>query len=90
MTLNSGAFLSTSKKDCCEEHYSFALEKCVGGATATSGSKYYPDWESGDDECSNDGNAPDYMVANENLWLFDDQDDCCEYAFFTLPLLQVM
>jgi hypothetical protein len=89
MTQNSGAFLFTSKKDCCEEHYSFAIDKCIGGETATSGTKYYPDWDNGAvaETCSNDGNAPDYMVAAENLWLFDDLDDCCEYTFYTLRLV---
>ena len=50
-----------------------------GAAGGSSGSKWYADWTSGDDTCKNDGKAPEYMTAAAVNWLYDDQEDCCEY-----------
>jgi hypothetical protein len=83
MTQNPGQYLFSTKKDCCDEHYSWDLTSCMGGSSATgaSGSFYYPDWTSGDEECKNDGKAPDYMVSNQATWLYTDKDDCCARYF---------
>jgi hypothetical protein len=82
MLQNPTNFIFSTKKDCCEEHYSWALSTCMGGANAKgSGKKWYADWTSGDETCKNDGKAPDYMVDNDSLWLYADQDDCCKRFF---------
>jgi len=83
MTQNPGQYLFSTKQDCCDEHYSWDLTSCMGGSSATgaSGSFYYPDWTSGDEECKNDGKAPDYMVSNQATWLYTDKDDCCARYF---------
>lgn len=82
MTYNPGMFLFNSKSDCCNEHYSWDYEACMGGsAAAGSGVLYYPDWTTGDNKCKNDGNAPDYMVKREAAWMFSDKGDCCANYF---------
>ena len=82
MTQNPGQYLFSTKVECCEEHYSHDVSKCMGGGAAgASGGLYYPDWTSGDEECKNDGNAPDYMVKNEKLWLYTDKSACCARYF---------
>ena len=82
MTQNPGQYLFSTKVECCEEHYSWDIGSCMGGdASGASGGLYYPDWTSGDEECKNDGNAPDYMVNNQNTWLYTDKGDCCARYF---------
>ena len=76
MTENSVVYLFSTKRDCCEEHYSFSLEKCLGTSAGTSGRKYYPDWL-GDNTCKNNGAAPTYMVQNPAMWLSDTLEACC-------------
>lgn len=76
MTENKIVYLFSTKADCCQEHYSWNYEECVGSAASNSGQKYYPDWL-GDDTCKNDGAAPTYMVKNPNMWLQDTLSDCC-------------
>lgn len=84
MTANK-IYLFNMKADCCEEHYSYDLGTCMGGAAGgSSGSKWYADWTSGDDTCKNDGKAPEYMTATAVNWLYDDQEDCCEYNLVIL------
>lgn len=97
MTQNPYGFLFNSKEDCCDEHFSWGKAVCMGGIggtsiahgeeSASSGIMYYADWLSGveDEGCKNDGRAPDYMVENQNMWLFDDLDSCCE-TFFSYKL----
>lgn len=77
MTENSVAYLFSTKADCCEEHYSFNLEECMGTSAGNSGGKYYPDWL-GDDTCKNNGAAPTYMVQNPTMWLHDTLEACCD------------
>jgi hypothetical protein len=56
----------------------------TAGVTSTVG-KWYADWTSGDENCKNDGNAPQYMQTNADLWMYDDQVDCCNrYFMYTL------
>lgn len=46
-----------------------------------SGTRWYPDWTSGDDTCKNDGRAESYMIDNGGLYLHDDQSLCCVKYF---------
>jgi hypothetical protein len=87
MIENPGHYMFNTKADCCDEHYSWNHATCMGGtssgssSSATSGNKWYADWTSGDETCKNDGNAPDYMVANDSTWLYSNQGDCCARYF---------
>jgi hypothetical protein len=76
MTQNNLVYLFSTKADCCEEHYAYALQECLGSSASGSGSSYYPDWL-GDDTCKNDGNAPLYMVSNPSMWLHTSLSSCC-------------
>ena len=98
MVTNPAGFIFSDKRSCCEEHFSWGFNVCMGGIGGTnishgsgssnaagsdsgSGDKYYADWTSGDDTCKNDGNAPDYMVNADAVWLYDDLNSCCEQFF---------
>jgi hypothetical protein len=76
MTQNNVQYLFSTKADCCNEHYSWNLVECIGSSSASSGSKYYPDWL-GDDTCKNDGAAPSYMAQNPTMWLHDTLSSWC-------------
>lgn len=52
----------------------------AAGITSTAG-KWYADWTSGDENCKNDNNAPRYMTANPDIWMYDDQAGCCNRYF---------
>lgn len=80
MTQNPVSYLFSTKADCCNEFYYWDLETCLGGSAASSGNKYYADWV-GDDTCKNDGRAPQYMVLNPTVWLYDTLSKCCECTF---------
>ena len=45
---------------------------------------FYPDWLSGDMTCKNDGEAPQYMVNNAAVWMFDDINTCCKCSYLLL------
>jgi hypothetical protein len=97
MVQNKDGFIFSDKKSCCEEHFSWGFNVCMGGIGGTSiahgdgtstivygdgsGDKYYADWTSGDDTCKNDGLAPEYMVNVAAMWLYDDLDKCCAQFF---------
>ena len=91
MVQNPSNFIFSDKASCCAEHYSWNEASCLGGiggtsishgtATASSGSKYYADWTSGDETCKNDGAAPEYMINNAAMWLYDELNVCCETHF---------
>lgn len=69
-------YMYSTKRDCCNEHYSWNLE-CMGESMGTTGNKYYPDW-TGDDICKNDGEGPTYMALNPTMWLHDTLAECCK------------
>jgi hypothetical protein len=75
MTENAIVYMYSTKRDCCNEHYSWNLE-CMGESMGTTGNKYYPDW-TGDDICKNDGEGPTYMALNPTMWLHDTLAECC-------------
>ncbi|KAL3797982.1 hypothetical protein HJC23_013220 [Cyclotella cryptica] len=79
MTQNPEHYLFNMKQDCCKMHYSWNYVECLGEDEAGSGEKWYVDWISGDDTCKNDGKAPEYMIQQPSIWLFDKHEDCCEF-----------
>ena len=92
MVQNKNQFIFSDKKSCCEEHFSWGFDICMGDGTVAavvygngSGDKFYADWTSGTDTCKNDGLAPEYMVNAEAVWLYDDLDNCCERFFSYKP-----
>ena len=100
MVQNPSTFIFSDKASCCAEHYTWNEASCLGGiggtslthgtSTASSGSKYYADWESEkaeDQTCKNDGAAPEYMINNPTMWLFDQLNVCCEKNFNWEPKL---
>lgn len=65
MIQNPTNFFFSNKADCCNEHYDWSYDDCMGSSSAAnssggSGDKWYADWTSGEYTCKNDGGAPDY------------------------------
>ena len=71
-------YLYSTKRECCDEHYSWNLE-CMDGSVGNTGRKYYPDW-TGDDICKNDGEGPTHMTLNPSIWLHDTLSECCMFC----------
>ena len=55
MTDNAISYLFTQLEDCCTEHYQWNYDTCVGRASTTNNGLYYPDFDSTDHVCRNDG-----------------------------------
>lgn len=66
MRQNTASFMYSTRADCCEEHYPYIYDECMG-ISKVPVDKWYPDWSPGmpsEDTCKKDGNAPTYMVLN--------------------------
>lgn len=72
------------------QYYDWNIAECMSTGEAGNGltagyvstaGKWYADWTSGDENCKNDNNAPQYMKVNADLWMYDNQDDCCNRFF---------
>ena len=44
-------------------------------------SEWYPDWDSGETRCKNDGEAPAYMSIGSSWWYLDSRESCCKKYF---------
>jgi len=75
---------------CCQRHFDRDIVGCMqrnAGVTRISGTisdtvnptngLYFPDWLR-TDTCINDGTAPAYMNENSDIWMYDNQQDCCQ------------
>lgn len=80
MTANPVGYLFTHKVDCCERHYSYNYEECVGTSASAYSNLYYPDWEK-DHICKTGGTQPLYMNNAPEIWMFETINDCCAYNF---------
>ena len=85
MLNNYEYFLSGTKEECCEKFYTWNVIKCTGATPilANPNGGYYPDWESSSSSgtCLNDGNVPTYMISNQNYYIFDTLEKCCNKHF---------
>ena len=64
-------YMFTHKTDCCEKHYSYNYDDCVGISTSAYSNLYYPDWEA-DHICKTGGTQP--LVG---YWKFV---TCCSHS----------
>lgn len=39
---------------------------------------FYPDWDGDNKKCLEDGNEPEHMVLDPDMWLYDNLEECCE------------
>jgi len=73
--------------ECCSAYFSWEYNTCVAsGPTTTPGTlpgagKYYPDWSNNNNVCSNDGAQPAYMTNNQDLWMYDELEACCNERY---------
>ncbi|EJK73487.1 hypothetical protein THAOC_04881 [Thalassiosira oceanica] len=57
MTANAVGYMFTHKSDCCQQHYNWNYEECLGISTTANSNLYYPDWEQ-DHICKKGGGQP--------------------------------
>ena len=68
MTSNSMHYLYAQKADCCQAHYGYNYEECVGAKRGASKGLYYPDWDTNDNTCLNDGSQPKYSELRAQMY----------------------
>jgi len=76
MTDNALTYLFTDLKDCCEKHYSWDINTCVGATGLENANMYYPDWVT-DKTCKKGGGQPQYMNNSPSIWLHATLQSCC-------------
>lgn len=77
MTENPTYYMFASKVECCEQHYNWKYVECVGTKTSANKGLYYPDFDSSDHVCRNDGQQPMYMDQSPEWWMHKDLKECC-------------
>jgi len=77
MTQNPVGYLFASKVDCCQQHYNWRYTECVGAKMGNNNGLYYPDFDSQDHICRNDGDQPTYMDQSPDYWMHKDLKECC-------------
>lgn len=77
MTNNAMSYLFMLIEDCCEEHYSWNYDDCVGKKSSQNSALYFPDWEGDNDGCINGGKQPKYMNNAPDVWMHESLADCC-------------
>jgi len=77
MQNNPSTYLSSQKQDCCQKHYSWDYNNCVGAKKTQNFGKYYPDFDGAKHVCVNDGLQPMYMDLSSAHWMYDTLKECC-------------
>mmetsp|Transcript_21373 Transcript_21373/g.43482 ORF Transcript_21373/g.43482 Transcript_21373/m.43482 type:complete len:523 (+) Transcript_21373:702-2270(+) len=84
MTDNPTTFMHDTLASCCSSNFIWMYDDCMlnsggGGVVTTTApgiGNYYPDWVTRD-TCVNDGNEPDYMSTNPEVWMHVTLESCC-------------
>lgn len=71
-------WLFTSAEDCCTSHYMWDVQECRKNSLGSP--KWYPNFDTGEGGCKNDGQEPLYMRRYVD-YLFDSQEECCMYYY---------
>jgi len=77
MMVNPATFMYSQKQDCCQQHYSWDYNNCVGAKRTQNFGKYYPDFDGTEHVCVNDGLQPMYMDLSAVFWMHDTLKECC-------------
>lgn len=77
MLNNNDYFLSSTLSECCEKFYPWEIYTCTGTTPTLTNGEFYPDWEGNSGTCLNDGNIPTYMFNNQQYYLFETLEKCC-------------
>jgi len=77
MTNNPVGYLYVSLADCCEQHYFWDKETCLGAAATQNTHLWYPDWGGAEHVCKTGGGQPKYMNTNPTIWMHATLRECC-------------
>lgn len=77
MAQNPTYYLYASKVDCCQQHYNWRYNECVGAKRSVNAGLYYPDFDNQAHICRNDGAQPLYMDQSPDWWMHKSLTECC-------------
>lgn len=77
MTDNAMYYMFSQLADCCQEHYGWNYDTCIGASSNVNNGQYYPDFSNTDHVCRNDGAQPPYMNNSPSHWMHDTLAECC-------------
>eukprot|EP00956_Cyclotella_meneghiniana_P034765 scaffold108040_cov122-Cyclotella_meneghiniana.AAC.5 len=78
MVGNPTLWLHSTLAECCNTHYFWKSNECIGTTVSASTGLYYPDWSGDDEGCLNDGNEPAFMTQSSNSWVYSTLGSCRE------------
>ena len=95
MAADPNDYLHSTLASCCTTFFNWDYDTCMENvpsirarddarATLTSSANsglYYPDWNSLDHVCKNDGSQPTYMDDSPDAWMHEDLAECCTRNF---------
>ena len=95
MVADTNDYLHSTLASCCTTFFNWDYDTCMENvpsirarddarATLTSSANsglYYPDWNSFDHVCKNDGSQPNYMNDIPHVWMHEDLAECCTRNF---------
>ena len=78
MTQYSTLWMHATLESCCDEHFSWNLNLCLGSSTSAGSTKWYMDWN--ENKCVQDciGSSPCGRLAEAWDIVYDTQDKCCK------------
>ena len=80
MTRNQQQYFSSSKRECCQQWFPYALKTCVGPTTGGSTVEYIvPNWIDRYCESKKEGDMEEYELADT----FETIEECCKKRFST-------
>ncbi len=84
MLTNQAWYLSTTLEKCCERHFSWNVNECLG-TTAGGSNEWYVSYE--DKTCVQDcsGASPCGGIANSWEELYSSKEECCQEKMYWIP-----
>ena len=88
MLNNAHYFFSQTREECCNKFYSWDLYTCTLSEPTLTHGEFYPDWEGGGSSSitclknSDNGEIPGYMLLNQEYYLSNTLEQCCNKHFF--------
>ena len=78
MTDNAMFYIFSQLEDCCNDNYASTFDTCMGSAASSKNNGlYYPDFDSTDHVCRNNGKQPGYMNNSPTHWMHTTLAACC-------------
>ncbi len=77
---NQKQYFSPTIQKCCEKHFHWKVNECMGTTPTLTNGEYYPDWEDSH-TCVKGGEVPRYMFHNQKDYFSPTLQKCCKKHF---------